>query len=292
VIEATQPLGSDYQDVLREVLLGGWVDWAPNQGKREACSPCYDVHPYISVAYRGDLRSLSALAHEGGHALHYWMLARHNPFASAQVGPFLAEIASKTQEFLLAEHMAETAVTSLDRAQALLRLVNLVADGFYWNSQLTELESVLRQHVEEGAPLDAERVRETHAALSRRYLGPKAAIDDDEGLEALVIPHMYLGFYNYTYATGTIAAIQFASVLRRGGEDARVRYLDLLKTGTDVLPWEALLRSGVDLSESEPFEAAARWLGDRVSRLDALLDDMDGDPRSSPAAEAGTPDRG
>lgn len=288
VVEAMRPLGSDYQDVLREALLGGWADWSPNRGKREACNACYDVHPYISVAYRGDLGSLSVLAHESGHALHQWLLARHNPFGAAEVGPFLAEIASKTQEFLLAEHMAEHGASPLHRAHAIAHLINLVANGFYWNSQLTDLELVLRQHVEEGAPLDAGRVREAYVGLSRRYLGPHATVDEEEGLEALVIPHMYLGFYNYTYATGTVAALELASSLRQGSDEAGERYLNLLQTGSDVPPCEALRRAGVDLSRPQPFETAARWLDERVSMLEALLERVDGEP--SPSSKGGSGD--
>ena len=273
VIDAMRSLGPDCQDVLKGALLGGWTDWAPNRGKREACNACYDVHPFISVAYRGDLPSLSVLAHESGHALHQRLLARHNPFAAAETGPFLAEIASKTQELLLAEHLAEHGASPLHRAHAIAHLINLLANGLYWNCQLTELEMALRQHVEEGAPLDAEQVRETHLALSRRYLGSHATVDEEEGLEALIIPHLHLGYYNYTYATGTVAAVQLVASLREGREGVREQYLELLRAGTDVPPEEALRRAGVDLTRSEPYSAAARWLDERVSMLEALLED-------------------
>ena len=52
-VKAMAPLREEYGQILKDGLLGGWVDRYENRGKRSGAysSGCYDSPPYILLNY-------------------------------------------------------------------------------------------------------------------------------------------------------------------------------------------------------------------------------------------------
>ena len=81
------------------------------------------------------------------------------------------------------------------------------------------------------------------------------------------IPHFYMNYYVYQYATGFSAATAFATAIEEEGEPAVERYLDFLRAGSSDYPIDVLKKAGVDMTSSEPIDAA---LDTFASYLDAF----------------------
>jgi len=83
VLKALSPLGTEYGEVLKNGLQGGWVDRYENKGKRSGAfsAGSYKGDPYILLNFKeDDIRDVFTLAHEGGHSMHSWYSVRNNPF--------------------------------------------------------------------------------------------------------------------------------------------------------------------------------------------------------------------
>lgn len=273
VADSLRPLGEAYVSTFRDGLLGGWTDWARNVGKRQGGSAgtCYDVGPFISLDYRQDGESISMIAHEGGHAMHQWFSARHNPYSAFRNTIFTSEIASTVNELLLCHHLSNSANPTLQR-WGLLREIELVSHNVFGQTRLAEFEWRVHDQCERGQHLDSTALQTLYAALLRQYHGPAFAPGDDDGIDALVVPHFYQAFYTYTYATGVAAACVLARRLVSGEGDAREAYIRFLSQGSSVPALEQLYAAGVDMTSPAPITEALAWFDSRLDALQALVD--------------------
>ena len=83
------------------------------------------------------------------------------------------------------------------------------------------------------------------------------------------IPHFYMGYYVFQYATGFIAAAALSQAVLRDGAEAAERYLRFLGSGGSDDPLPILERAGVDLMEEST-------LGHGLASFQAVVDDLAG----------------
>ncbi|MFP4643409.1 MAG: oligoendopeptidase F [Spirochaetales bacterium] len=274
VTDALAPLGEEYTSTLRNGLLGGWVDRYENKGKRSGAfsAGSYEGDPYILMNYKEDvLRDVFTLAHEGGHSMHSWYSARHNPFPHYSYTIFEAEVASTFNEQLLLKAMIEHADDERMRTYLVNKHVDDMVATLFRQTMFAEFEHVAHTMVEEGTPLTVDSIRNTYRGLQEKFFGPDAVIDEMGDLEGLRIPHFYRAFYVYKYATGISAAISLAQRVLEGGRQELDDYFAFLKSGGSRFPIESLRLAGVDMESPEPIETAMKVFRGRVEELESLL---------------------
>ncbi len=107
ILAAMAPLGDDYVAVLRRGLYDErWVDWATNAGKLAGAeqSGCWGTHPFVLLSWDSSVISMSALAHELGHAMHMYYTWRGQLPLYDEVADYLSETASTFHQALLRAH--------------------------------------------------------------------------------------------------------------------------------------------------------------------------------------------
>jgi oligoendopeptidase F len=275
IAEALAPLGPDYCATLEQGLKGGWVDRYENRGKRSGAysSGCYTSDPYILMNYKANvLGDVFTLAHEGGHSMHSFYSARHNPFPHYNYTIFEAEVASTFNEQLLAGHLLEHAENDAMRAYLIGKQVDDIIATVFRQTMFARFEHETHRMVEEGRPLTVDSIRELYRGLLEKYFGEEVKLFPESDLECLRIPHFYHAFYVFKYATGLAAAIALSEKVLQGTEADRGRYLAFLKSGGSRYPLVSLAAAGVDMSSPAPIETAMA----RFRELTAALADLVG----------------
>ncbi|MGP1577824.1 MAG: oligoendopeptidase F [Treponema sp.] len=275
--EALEPLGNEYVSVLQNGLLNGWVDRYENKGKRSGAfsSGGFDGNPYILMNYKPDvIRDVFTLAHEGGHSMHSWYSARHNPFLSYNYTIFEAEVASTFNEELLFRTMMKKTKDLKTRAYLLSIRVTDILATLYRQTMFAEYEYRTHQLVESGTPLTVDTLRSEYKKLLTAYFGPAMHFESCSDLEGLRIPHFYNSFYVYKYATGISAALALAERVCNGGEAERQDYFKFLMSGGSRYPIEALNVAGVDMASPEPVQAACKHFAALVTALEQALAEL------------------
>ena len=116
VLEALQPLGSDYCGQLDKGLTAArWCDRYENRGKQSGAfsNGSYLGEPYILMNYQPDvLDHVFTLAHEAGHSMHSRLSAKNQPFIYYDYVIFVAEVASTFNEQLLSKHLMAARATT------------------------------------------------------------------------------------------------------------------------------------------------------------------------------------
>ncbi len=171
VVEALNPLGTEYVDILRDGLRSRWVDRYETKGKRSGAfsSSSYGNPPYILMNYKSDVFSdVFTLAHEAGHSMHTWFAQKHQLFQDYGYPIFLAEVASTFNEELLTHHLLNRAQESLMRAYLIDRQVEDVRQVLFRQTMFAEFEKQVHEIEENGGPLTLDVFRREYRDLRQR----------------------------------------------------------------------------------------------------------------------------
>jgi oligoendopeptidase F len=273
-IEAAAPLGADYVAALAKGLDSRWMDAYPRPRKQSGAHMAgyaYDVHPYVLMNYNDDYESVTTLAHEWGHAMHSVLANSAQPFVTAGYPTFIAEIASTFNEALLLERMLKAAKSDDERLFYLGNALEGLRATFFRQAMFAEFERDIHARVDRGEPLTGQDMTQAYCDLLKRHHGTAAgvvAIKDVYCTEWAYIPHFYMPFYVYQYATSIAASAQFAQQVIGGDKAALERYLGLLRAGGSGDPYELVKAAGVDLATPAPYEAL-------VARMNRIMDEME-----------------
>lgn len=270
ILEATKPLGEDYQYILKTAFKERWIDWAENQGKRSGAysGGSYESDPYILMTWKGTLDDLYTLIHELGHSCHSWLTRRNQPFIYGDYPIFLAEIASTTNENLLTTYLLEKMTEPATRRAILMKYLDGFKGTVFRQTQFAEFEHLIHQADQKGVALTADWLCEQYGELNRRYYGEALTFDPEIALEWARIPHFYYNYYVYQYATGFSAATAFASRLSQRESAKTAAYLHYLSSGSSDYPIDILKVAGLDMTTPEPVEAA-------LDRFESVLSEME-----------------
>ena len=276
-LEALAPLGKTYTDALQKGFNSRWTDYLPSTGKRSGAysTGVYGVHPYQLLNFNGRYEDLTTLAHESGHSMHTFLSHGTQPYPTADYPIFVAEVASTFNENLLIHDRLARTKDDATRLFLLGTLLDGLRTTLFRQTQFAEFELAFHEQAERGEPLTGENLSKLYLQIARDYYGHTAQVcqvDDLLGIEWAYVPHFYYDFYVYQYATSMVASTSLARAVREeaaaGKTDRRDAYLKMLSSGSSKDAITLLKDAGVDMTTSEPFDAA-------IAEMNATMDEME-----------------
>ncbi len=276
IVEATKPLGAEYQARMRRGFSERWIDVYENLGKRSGAysAPVYGVHPYMLMNWSETLDDVFTLAHEMGHSMHTMLSHDAQPFVYSDYTIFIAEVPSTLNEHLLLEHLLANTTDRNERIVLLQHAIDNITSTFYTQVMFADFELQAHRAVQSDEPVTAETLSALYGSIFSAYYGDSVDQDDLTPITWARIPHFFnTPFYVYQYATCFASAARIAAELTEGSpasrEEARQRYLKLLGSGGSDHPMTLLKNAGVDLSQPETVQATVDQLDKLVTRLEA-----------------------
>ena len=272
VKKALAVLGDDYVALLDKGFSERWVDVYENEGKKSGAYSwgSYDSHPYVLMSFDGTLNSVLTLAHEMGHSIHSWYSNANQSYTYAGYRIFVAEVASTCNEILLLNYMINEAK---DRKEKFY-LVNQLAERFrttlFRQALFAEFEWETYKLSWNGTPLTKDLLCGLYHELNSEYYGKETVIDSDIDHEWERIPHFYMQFYVYQYATGFSAAMAIARRILAGDTETKDGYFRFLKGGCSRTPVELLKLVGLDMEEPEVVNEAVKVFKDLLDEMEEL----------------------
>ena len=275
VYDSLAPLGEEYRKVLKHAFENRWIDVYTNEGKRSgAYSAGADVHPFVLLNYSGTLDSQFTLAHEMGHAMHSYLSHKHqNPIDSDYV-IFVAEVASTCNEALLMEYLLEKTTDKKERAFLINHYLDQFKGTIYRQTMFAEFELNIGRMIKEGKSLTADVLCAEYKRLNEFYYGPDMVVDDQIAVEWARIPHFYMNYYVFQYATGYSAAIALSRKILEEGESAVKDYLGFLSGGCSKSPIDLLRGAGVDMASPAPVNQALELFGKLIDEMEELTKEL------------------
>lgn len=274
VLEAIKPLGEEYVEVARKGFETGWFDVCPNKGKRGGAysSGSYDTQPFILLNYTNTIDDVFTVIHELGHSMHSYYTRSSQEYQYGSYSIFLAEIASTTNELLLLDYMLKNSKSEEETAYLLNYFVNQFKSTVFRQTMFAEFEHKVNKLVEKGEAIPAERLHGIYKELNEELFGEDIEVDEFISAEWARIPHFYMFYYVFQYATGFMSAVALSQKILHGTDEDRKAYLDYLKAGESEYPLEVLKKAGVDMTGKDAMQKAMDVARDALKDLrEAIL---------------------
>lgn len=269
ILHSVQLYGTEYANVYERGLNSRWIDVYENEGKRSGAYSCgVPCHPFVLLNHTDTLRSEFTLAHEMGHAMHSYMSFKHQPFINSDYKIFVAEVASTCNEALLMHYLLERTTDKKERAYLINYLLEQYRGTMYRQAMLAEFEMLINEEVAKNNTLSAELLNKINHDLNALYYGEDVIVDEPIDLEWAKIPHLYMNFYLYQYATSFCASMAISQKLLKGNPEDIENYLNFLKGGCSKSPIDLLKMAGVDMTSPQPIH-------DVICQFDKLVDEFD-----------------
>lgn len=273
VLKALQVLGEEYINKLNEAFSNRWIDVYPKSNKRGGAYSMgvYGVHPFVLDNFVGKKRDVSTIAHELGHSMHSYYSNKTQNVIDANYTIMVAEIASTTNEILLAKYQINNEADKNKKAEIIYELLEMIRATLFRQAMFAEFEKNVHEKIENGNVLSSEDLSEIYYKLNEEYFGKDCIIDEQIKYEWARIPHFYTPFYVYKYATGISAAIIIATNILAGKEGYVEKYIDMLKQGCTKKAVELLKMVDVDLEDINTYKGAINFYRELTKELKKLI---------------------
>lgn len=276
VLEALQPMGKEYVDMIQHAYDNKWIDVYENIGKRSGAYSwgAYGSHPYVLLNHQDNMSSMFTLAHELGHAMHSHYSSNTQEYIYHGYPIFLAEVASTVNEALLLQHLLKTTTEKQKRLYLINHYLESFRATFFRQAMFAEFELTVHNLCDQGQPLTADNLCDIYLDMNKKYYGDNIVIDDHIKYEWMRIPHFYNSFYVYQYSTGFASAQALSKGIldEVNGKATAVgnleKYMGFLKAGSSDYPLNTLKSAGVDMSTPTPIQ-------DALAIFEGLLDEFE-----------------
>ena len=276
--DALSIMGTDYIEMVDRSYSERWIDFAQNKGKSTGafCSSPYGNHPYILISWTGRMNEVFVLAHELGHAGHFYNANREQNVLNARPSLYFIEAPSTMNEMLVANHLLKS---SEDPKFKRWVISSIVARTYYHNFVTHLLEAAYQRKVYEridaGQSVNAGILNDIKRGVLEEFWGDAVDITDGAELTWMRQPHYYMGLYPYTYSAGLTISTQVSKRILNEGQPAVEEWLEVLKAGGTKTPVELAQMAGVDITTEQPLRDTIAYIGELVDELERLTEEIE-----------------
>ena len=277
ILAALAPLGPEYVAAIKKAFNERWIDLMPTDGKKSGAysnGGAYDVHPYMLINFNGKYADMTTVAHELGHTMQSYLSNKTQPFHLANYPIFVAEVASTFNEALLIDSMLKTIKDPDTKLSLLGRYLENAKGTVFRQTQFAEFELRIHEMAEKGDPITGESLDKAYLEIVRKYYGHDKGVclvDDYVRHEWAFIPHFYLNFYVFQYATSFTASAALSEKVLEGDQSATKRYLQFLSAGGSKYPIDLLKDAGVDMTTGEPLRLTLQKMNRVMDEMERIL---------------------
>lgn len=278
VLDGLSVLGDEYKEMLTRAFSERWIDFANNYGKSTGafCSSPYGSHSYILISWTSLMAEVMVLAHELGHAGHFYMAHRNQNILDSRPSLYFIEAPSTANEIIMETYLLEKAENTRDRRWVLSQII---ARTYYHNFVTHFMEAAYQREVykivDAGGSVDADKLSEIFREKLVEFWGNDIEILPGSELTWMRQPHYYMGLYPYTYSAGLTIGTQVAKRILSEGDTAVNDWINTLKAGGTKTPMELAKMAGVDISTDKPLKDTIAYIGSVIDELVTLTDEMD-----------------
>lgn len=263
-------MGPEYSHIIDKAFANRWIDYAYNIGKRSGafCNSPYGVHPYILITWTDTMRGAFTLAHELGHAGHFYLAGKNQTLFNTRPSMYFIEAPSTLNELLLADYLLDQSDDPRMKRWVIDQLLGTYYHNFITHLLEGEFQRRIYTLAEQGTPLTASLLCEQKYEVIKNFWGDSVVIDEGASLTWMRQLHYYKGLYPYTYSAGLTVSTAVAKQIKEEGKPAVERWLNVLKSGGTLKPLELIKKAGVDMSKTDAIKEAVNYVGSLVDQLE------------------------
>lgn len=278
VENALSVMGDDYLAMVKRAYDERWIDFVANKGKSTGafCSSPYGVHPYILISWNEQMREAFVLAHELGHAGHFYLAQQKQNILNTRPSQYFIEAPSTMNEMLMANYLIKT-----NNDPRFMRWVyaTMISRTYYHNFVTHLLEAAYQREVyriiDQGGSIHAHKLNQIKREVLEKFWGETVIINEGAELTWMRQPHYYMGLYPYTYSAGLTISTQVSKRIVNEGQQAILDWRQVLEAGGTKTPVELAQMAGVDITTEKPLLDTIEHIGNIITEIIKLTNIID-----------------
>ncbi len=277
ILEALSVMGEDYLEMVKRSYDERWTDFVQNKGKSTGafCSSPYGSHPFILISWTNRMAEVFVLAHELGHAGHFYLANAHQNIFNTRPSMYFIEAPSTINEMLMANHLMK--VNDEPRFKRWV-LASIVSRTYYHNFVTHLLEAHYQREVykiiDAGGSVQAPLLSKLKKETLEKFWGDTVTINQGAELTWMRQPHYYMGLYPYTYSAGLTIGTEVSKRILKEGEPALNDWRNVLKAGGTKDPVELAKMAGVDITTEKPLLDTIEHIGNMIDEIIKITEEL------------------
>lgn len=275
---ALSVLGDNYLDLVKRAYDERWVDFVQNKGKSTGAfsySP-YGSHPFVLISWTNRMREVFVLAHELGHAGHYYLSQQNQNIFDYLASTYFLEAPSTMNEMLMANYLMKN---TNDKRLKRWALSSVVSRTYYHNFVTHLLEAHYQREVyriiDKGGSVQAETLNRLKRETLEKFWGNSVRINEGAELTWMRQPHYYKGLHSYNYSAGLTIATEVSKRVLNEGQSALDDWMEVLKAGGTKSPIELAQMAGVDITTETPLLNTIEHIGNLIDEIIKLSEELE-----------------
>lgn len=278
--EALNVYGPEYTALLNHAFDDRWIDFVQNKGKSSGafCASPYGAHPYILISWTQRMEDVFVLAHELGHAGHFYLAQQHQNVFDTDVSMYFVEAPSTMNEMLMANYLIKQKPDDLRFRRWVLS--SMISRTYYHNFVTHLLEAHFQREVykiiDAGGSVQAGDLNALKRKTLETFWGDTVELTEGAELTWMRQPHYYNGLYSYTYSAGLTIATAVSRRIQSEGQAAVEDWKNVLKAGGSKTPVELAAMAGVDITTDKPLKDTIAYISGIIDEIIELTEKIDG----------------
>ena len=276
LMDGLKVMGKDYTDMVARAFDERWIDFPQNIGKSTGafCSSPYGDHPYILINWTKKMREVFVLAHEVGHAGHFYLAGQSQNIFDTRASTYFIEAPSTMNELLMANYLKET---NNDPRFKRWVLSSMISRTYYHNFVTHLLEAAYQREVyrlvDAKKSISTQTLNNIMKDVLNKFWGDDVELTPGAELTWMRQPHYYMGLYPYTYSAGLTVSTAVSRKVLEGTLDIE-RWKDVLRVGGAKTPLELANMVDVDLSTEQPLMDTINFIGEMIDEIIELTQEI------------------
>ncbi|MES5893785.1 M3 family metallopeptidase [Bacillus cereus group sp. RP43] len=246
IYDAFENVDKELAKFARNAIANGWIDAEPRDSKPPGgfCAPFFsEKESRISMRYDGTIDSVRVLAHELGHAWHFYVMSfeQSTTFLDDYLPMSMAESASIFFEMVLVDHLIKTAeCTEMKKSLLSWKIRNSFNYVMAIRASF-QFEKSFYEKSKEG-PISADEIEGLSIAAQEKAYGN--ALTEYQPFVWMKYVQFYIAdvpFYNYPYTFGYLVSFSLLELAKENKSEFHLRYKEFLRE-TGKAPVEELMK--------------------------------------------------
>jgi len=262
IYEALKDIDEELAQFAQHAIMNGWVDAEPRDNKPPSgfCAPFLsEGESRISLRYDETIDSVRILAHELGHAWHFYVMSNEQStaFLDDYLPMCMAESASIFFEMVLVDYLVKIAESEELRKSLLSWKIRNSFNYVMAIRASFQFEQTFYEESQKG-PLSADELERLSILSQKAAYGN--SLTEYQPFVWMKYGQFYTAsvpFYNYPYTFGYLLSLGLLEIAKQDGSEFHSKYKKFL-CETGKRPVEELVKQyfHIDLADNEFWEKA------------------------------------
>ncbi|EJS54476.1 hypothetical protein ICG_02738 [Bacillus cereus BAG1X1-3] len=255
IYDALKNIDEELAQFAQNAIANGWVDAEPRDNKPPGgfCAPFFsEKESRVSLRYDGTIDSVRLLAHELGHAWHFYVMSleQSTTFLDDYLPMSTAESASIFFETVIMNYLIQT-TDCIEMKKSLLSWK--IRNSFNYVMAIRasfQFEKKFYEECKEG-PLSADEIEKLSILVQKEAYGNE--LSEYQPFVWMKYIQFYIAdvpFYNYPYTFGYLASFSLIEIAKENKNAFHLRYKEFLQE-TGKAPVEELMKKHFDIDLTE-----------------------------------------